>query len=501
MSTPGELLEALGREARARLGAARERGQNVRVFRGRNVEELIPQIEAALGSDALIVRRREGLTGGVLGFFQRAFVEIEAMPGGPRLDTYDDEEDEEAGPFIPDPPLPGAEQPPVQSALPTPPAQPAQASVPAAAAARSYEASAAPPLPPAPPVPPAPPMPPAPATVSYAQELRAHESGPSPYVTAHLAALARYAPPAPPPGLPPVAPPRASASVDFRELLSAPRPREPVAPPAVPVTAPAERRTVAPGSQGRARAGVERSLLRYGISAEFAGELIDGASAHTLPLAPRAGLAQAVRLTLAQRIPAAALLPPRGAAIVIVGPGGSGKTTLCATLLRAYRQSSTLPASYATLLRKAETGELRMILSPQIVKPALASSARALRALRRVRADGLGILDTPSLSPADRTGIRELARLLSVLEAERVVVALPATLGAAAADQLLEAFAPLGAHALAVTHADETDQIGVAVEAACRHGLAPEYVLERSRGDGWRVERVDPAELAARMLQ
>ena len=85
-----------------------------------------------------------------------------------------------------------------------------------------------------------------------------------------------------------------------------------------------------------------------------------------------------------------------------------------------------------------------------------------------------------------------------------MVVALPATLGAAAADQLLEALAPLGANALAVTHADETDQIGVAVEAACRHGLAPEYVLERGSarpGEGWRVTRVDPGELAARMLQ
>jgi flagellar biosynthesis GTPase FlhF len=149
-----------------------------------------------------------------------------------------------------------------------------------------------------------------------------------------------------------------------------------------------------------------------------------------------------------------------------------------------------------------------MILAPHVVKPTPVRSARAQRALRRVRADGLGILDTPPLSPADRAGIRELARLLNEIEAERVVVALPATLGAAAADQLLEALAPLGAHSLAVTHADETDQIGVAVEAACRHGLAPEYVLQRTprggasgRGAGWRIERVDPTELAARMLR
>jgi flagellar biosynthesis GTPase FlhF len=113
----------------------------------------------------------------------------------------------------------------------------------------------------------------------------------------------------------------------------------------------------------------------------------------------------------------------------------------------------------------------------------------------------VAVLDTPSLSPSDRAGIRELAGLLAELKPERVVVALPATLGAAAAAQLLQALRPLGANSLAVTHADETDQIGVAVEAACRFALAPEYVLDRGRGGAWRISRVDPAGLAARLLQ
>src|SRR5271165_3036586 len=89
MSTPGELLEALGREARARFGNGGE--SQTRVYRGRSVEELVPQIQRELGAEAIIVRRREGLTGGVLGFFQRAFVEIEAMPGGPGVDVYDED--------------------------------------------------------------------------------------------------------------------------------------------------------------------------------------------------------------------------------------------------------------------------------------------------------------------------------------------------------------------------------------------------------------------------
>ncbi len=82
VSTPGELLGALGREAKARLGNGRG-SSSTRVYRGRTVEELIPRIERELGSDAIVVRRREGLTGGVLGFFQHPWVEIEACPGLP----------------------------------------------------------------------------------------------------------------------------------------------------------------------------------------------------------------------------------------------------------------------------------------------------------------------------------------------------------------------------------------------------------------------------------
>ncbi len=42
-----------------------------RTYRGRTVEELLPKIQDELGADAIIVRRREGLTGGIAGFFQR----------------------------------------------------------------------------------------------------------------------------------------------------------------------------------------------------------------------------------------------------------------------------------------------------------------------------------------------------------------------------------------------------------------------------------------------
>jgi flagellar biosynthesis protein FlhF len=457
-----------------------------RTYRGRAVDELIPQIQRELGNEAIIVRRREGLTGGFLGFFQHPFVEIEAMPGTARIDLYDEEEALPPSFSLPDSPAP-ALPPPPPVAPPAAMPPPLSAFAPGAAAYQQ-----------APPAPPSfqRPEPPPPRGAGGA------------YVTAHLAALARARPlPSTPALRVPMGPPK----VDFHELI----PRdvsssfeassggfEHVEEPATrPAPRSFERRTVAPGSHSRARAGVEKSLRRLGVSEELARELIDSASAHVLPLAPRLGLAQAVRVTLAQRIPVAPALPTKGAAIVVIGAGGAGKTTCCAALLGAYRTSSTLPAAFATITRPSEQGDLEMILTPHVMKPTPASAPRALRALRRARGDGVAVIDTPRLSPSDRSGIRELARLLSELDPERIVIALPATLGAAAAAQLLEALAPIGANALALTHGDETDQIGVAVEAACKFDLAPEFMLERGRAGGWRLSRLDPTGLAGRLLQ
>jgi len=499
------------------------------VYRGRTVDELIPQIQRDLGADAIIVRRREGLTGGMLGFFQHPFVEIEALPGSPRVDVYD-EPSPTAHAAAPAPSPAPVSRPVPQAAPPTASWAPAEAQAPTAAHAPPMGASApmrayrqaqaeAPaertPAPqpavwkPAQAEPHERPHPPRrpPETPFYEPDLDvpAPASVGSAYVTAHLAALARAGPrpsaPAQPHNDPLVRP------VDFQELLA--RDMQQAAP-----TAPAayqsaqaqpaqiqeralERRAVAPGSQARARAGVEKNLRRFGVSEEFAHELIDSASAHMLPFAPRAGLAQAVRLPLTQRIPVAPALPSKGAALVVVGAGGSGKTTACAALLSAYRKGGTLPASCATL---THAPELSMILSPQLLKPVPAKTPRALRALRKVRGEGLAVIDTPRLSPADRAGVRELAGVLEDLAPERVLVALPTTLSAAAATQLLDALEPLNADALVLTHAEETDQIGVAVEIACHFGLAPEYMLDRARSGGWRLTRIDPTGLAAKML-
>src|ERR671933_1227533 len=60
----------------------------VKTFRGESLEELLPQIREELGADAVILRQRDGLKGGVGGFFQKRCVEVDARAGTKRIDTY-----------------------------------------------------------------------------------------------------------------------------------------------------------------------------------------------------------------------------------------------------------------------------------------------------------------------------------------------------------------------------------------------------------------------------
>src|SRR4051794_26995298 len=52
-----------------------------KTFRGLSLAEVERKVRAELGPDAVIVRQREGLTGGVGGFFQRRLYEVDALPG------------------------------------------------------------------------------------------------------------------------------------------------------------------------------------------------------------------------------------------------------------------------------------------------------------------------------------------------------------------------------------------------------------------------------------
>jgi flagellar biosynthesis protein FlhF len=462
---------------------------SIHTYRGRTVEELLPKIQDELGANAIIVRRREGLSGGIAGFFQRRFVELDATEGGPQIDVYDEPGTSAAATFAPERELP-LQQRPAPQAEALSPLNTAYVTERLAALARAG------------------PLEPARLPARPLEGVLRH-GGPQAESTARMPQ--EVAGPADPSD--PFARMLERASSHDDERTSAPWSEPSATPgqsphlsqstalgPSAKVPASTSAQGQAPKSS-RARTKIQEGLLALGSSEQFAEELIDGASVHIRPFAPRASLSQAVRSALTGRIPVAPPLPARGAAIVLVGPGGAGKTSCCAALLGAYRKGSALPASCATLIKGHASGELQMLLSPYVMKPTAVDTTRAVRALRKTKSEGLLVIDTPPLSPGDRTGIRKLAALLAGLEPERIVVVLPTTLSAVAAGQLLEALGPLKANALALTHADDTDQIGMAIEAACKFGLAPEYMLGRVRTGGWTIGRLDPAGLAAKLVQ
>src|SRR3954454_14832425 len=60
------------------MEASTSNGQDdVKTYRGRSLEEVLPQIRAELGPDAIVLRRREGVGGGGL-FQKKKYIEIDA---------------------------------------------------------------------------------------------------------------------------------------------------------------------------------------------------------------------------------------------------------------------------------------------------------------------------------------------------------------------------------------------------------------------------------------
>jgi flagellar biosynthesis GTPase FlhF len=68
-------------------------GVPVRTYRGASLAELAPRIRAELGDSAMILRQREGVTGGIAGFFAKRMVEVDVavlqLPGSGRIDVSD----------------------------------------------------------------------------------------------------------------------------------------------------------------------------------------------------------------------------------------------------------------------------------------------------------------------------------------------------------------------------------------------------------------------------
>jgi flagellar biosynthesis GTPase FlhF len=467
-------------------------------YRGRSIQELIPKIQAELGKEAIVTARRTGLEGGIGGFFQRPFVEIEAQPAGPGIDIVD------ATDALP--PVVGDAPPAV--AMPAPTASPVGAYAaggvgidagaakdgdafalgddPIGASETYVEHAFADAL--------------QPITAFHADnspvEEEAEADGRQPADSAFASVLASVGTDQTlerqpvPDAYEAVAQPPAPAPVEYHPAHT------PV--PTVTEHHPAQDpSSAAAGRRPAAAAALLGELRKAGFDESFAASLIDTATTHVLPFASRIGLRRAVRVALEREVPKVCPPPADGALIALVGPGGSGKTKFAGALAGAYGRAS-VPVHSASV-EEGPDGALQLVGATQLAGPTDVRSKQALSALTIARCGGVVVLDTPALSASDSAGVRALGRALADVAADSVVLAIPATLSASAAMRLVQSARPLKPTAVAITHVDESDQLGVAVQAACAAGLAPEFLLTGQRGDRC-LTRVEPATLAERLV-
>jgi flagellar biosynthesis GTPase FlhF len=241
-------------------------------------------------------------------------------------------------------------------------------------------------------------------------------------------------------------------------------------------------------------------LITRGMSARLAEDLIGEARTHDLPFSGAGGMRDALCACVARRLPRHRGLPRGGALIAVVGGGGSGKTRCAAAIAASYQGASALEVRAVVLGRYDSGAELSSLIESLGVS--VQTAERGSRAAVEVAAARSGVLvvaDTPTVSPADPAGIGILAVELAALAPEEVLVTLPATSNATAARQMLAALAPLTPSGIIVTHADETDQLGTAVELSLESGLPLVYIHDGLELPG-ALAPADPAGIAERLL-
>jgi flagellar biosynthesis GTPase FlhF len=387
---------------------------DARTFRGRSLEEILPQVRAQLGPDAIVLRRREGLSGGVGGFFQRPYVEVDArrpLPGEAE-EVRNDRATAE-----------GLASPAIQVLV-------EQASPFADALTRAQESA---------------------DDILLAAAEGAGLYGPQP-----------------------------------RFVAEPPREEEPAAAP-VPVAAPE-----APPS--RAAAAATRALVTAGLSESLAADVVAEATAHGLPFAQPRALKALVRTALARRMPVLSDLGGGARTLAFVGAGGAGKSSAIAQLAAAYAAAD---AEVVVIALRSPDGGCALAARLEPLGVSVIAAADAEQAARRLvrRQATLTLVDTPAAGPGDRSAVAALAKDLRALGVTEVHLTVPATLSAAAGDELAAALGPLGVTHVVLTHSDQTARPGAPVELAISTRRVLSYVTERDA-----IDPADPAQLAKRLL-
>ncbi|HEX4752467.1 MAG TPA: hypothetical protein VH268_06185 [Solirubrobacterales bacterium] len=442
----------------------------VKTYRGASIEELLPRVRADLGPEAVIVRRREGLVGGIAGFFQKRCIEIDARAGGPRIDVYDDGEGEMPIAAVSAADLEqipvadaaaGFEAMPVAEAA----AQPAAAAGPTATRASAPAAATMPP----------PPTEPHPVR----NDAATREGLATPAMRRLVGEAAPFA--------------------DLLDQMTSDGAASPAA--GMPATGSAsagpeiETDTESDATPEPKRiANLRDGMVGAGLGADLAADVIDSVVANVSPFFSPGRLKTLVRNELALRLPVASAPGPGRRRLAVVGPAGTGKTAAVARIASAHAAAGQQVACFT--VEPVDGGaSLRALLGESGVKvEAIACEELAVALLGENAA--FVLIDTPSASSGAATSIETMAATLGVAALDEIHLAVRAGTASPAAIEMLEKLRPLGPNRILVTAAADTSYIGAAVDVAIRTALPIHYVAENVID----LAPADPRALASKVM-
>lgn len=426
---------------------------SAKTYRGDSLEQLLPQIREELGDDAIVVRQREGIIGGVGGFFGKRCVEVEAQSAWPMpeerravparavIDAYGN----------------GAAPTRVFEAL-LAQAEPFVPAEPEAEWDCEWDWQAAPELPPQP------------EPVAEIESEPVAEIEPEPEPEMEVIQLPLPAPVVEPEPLPELEP---AASMELEVIEPAPP---------VPVLTLLEQ--LGP-IENDDFASIRTEMLAAALPVRLVGEIIADVEQHLLPFAPGASRRSLARRALADRIKTANGWRTRQRTVAVVGMSGSGRTLTTASLATAYAAAgknvtalSLEPARDA--MRLAELlGDREEIEFEIVDAPARVRSAR-----KRLTAPDVIVADMP---PVESKSALSLLRALEPDETHLVMPSgMTATEGHAVINTLADFKLPTR---IVITHADDQRPSGAAVGLAVAHKIPVSFL-----GQGARVGRLQPAE-------
>lgn len=416
-------------------------------YRGATLEELLPQIREELGPEAVIVRQREGIVGGIGGFFGKKCVEIEA-----------------------------------RAAVSLP-------SLPPRAVVNAYDTGE-----------------PA-GTLPLQDEREAHSplvdtlmAQTSPFVEQLAEAMTRR-PDATALELfdqPAAVEPEPEPVVErpsFLKEIAARKVERPAGFAGISVAA-----TAAAAAAADDAPAVRTALEAAGIPVSLVDDIVAEVEQALRPFAPTTSFRDLARSALARRIDVAYGWRSKRRTIAILGLAGSGRTLTTAKLCHAYARAG---RSVTALSLEAPREALRLseLTMEAGVGLEIATSADELAlAKKRMRKSEIVVVDTPAIAdPVDGRRLAPLVRSLEVVKPDETHLLIPASADLTAARAFVGSLTRhVKPSRILITHADARPHTGVAVGISLAERVPISFIGDGDRSAG-RIA-VAEADVLARMV-